>query len=93
MDLSANIANMTTSLSTACAHSEESLVSTANATGSQSRGEVQRQQLKKRRHSFFVPRQRSRSIVSQIIEGEEGLMLKVRLTLPFAVSPLKMRDD
>lgn len=45
----------------------------------QTSGTAPRPELRRRRHSHFIPRRR-KSIVSSIMEGEEAVMLKVSLS-------------
>jgi adiponectin receptor len=64
-----------TTLPAACGFStsDENLNAWSSSTDAQ-----QRQQARRRRHSSFIPR-RKKSLVSHIMDGEDGLLLKVRM--------------
>lgn len=60
------------------AHENESSPEVVQSTGADTRPDIRR-----RRHSHFIPRRR-KSIVSSIMEGEEAVILKVR-SLSYAI--------
>ncbi|KOS20800.1 Uncharacterized protein ESCO_004355 [Escovopsis weberi] len=75
------MADVTTAITTACTRGHEGAVFMASSTavtGSDLRRQSS-QQVRKRRHSHFIPRRKS--IIGTIIDGEEGLLLKVDLFL------------
>ncbi|KAF5660965.1 putative IZH3 [Fusarium heterosporum] len=76
--------DVTTAVTTACTYKAKDSDNTANTSGSDPRPTAE---ARRRRHSFFIPRRRS--IVGHIMDGEEGLLLKVDLFL----SELERRLD
>ncbi|KAK2591077.1 inc metabolism membrane protein [Conoideocrella luteorostrata] len=84
------MSDVTTAITSACGykprHDESSTNVASTASGSEPQ-QNERPTNRRRRHSFFLPRRRS--IVETIMEGEEGLLLKVDLFL----SELERRLD
>ncbi|KAF5659651.1 IZH3 [Fusarium circinatum] len=78
------MSDVTTAITTACAYKARDGDNIASTSGSDIRPDVEP---RRRRHSFFIPRRRS--IVGHIMDGEEGLLLKVDLFL----SELERRLD
>ncbi|KAJ3502952.1 hypothetical protein NM208_g16613 [Fusarium decemcellulare] len=78
------MSDVTTAITTACAYQVRDDHKLATTSGSDIRPGIEP---RKRRHSFFIPRRRS--IVGHIMDGEEGLLLKVDLFL----SELERRLD
>ncbi|KAI9903034.1 hypothetical protein N3K66_002386 [Trichothecium roseum] len=76
---------MTTALTTACTGRSYDDDTLAASSGSDLQPDAML--MRRRRHSFFIPRRRS--IVGHIMDGEEGLLLKVDLFL----SELERRLD
>ncbi|KAI5466445.1 hemolysin-III related-domain-containing protein [Mariannaea sp. PMI_226] len=79
------MSDVTTALTSTCSGRTQAGKAAATASGSDARAGPD--QARKRRHSFFIPRRRS--IVGSIMDGEEGLLLKVDLFL----SELERRLD
>ncbi|EKJ69111.1 hypothetical protein NXS19_001312 [Fusarium pseudograminearum] len=78
------MSDVTTAITTACTYKARDSDNIATTSGSDIRPDAGP---RKRRHSFFIPRRRS--IVGHIMDGEEGLLLKVDLFL----SELERRLD
>lgn len=79
------MSDVTTAFTSACAYSAQD----DNAMGTSSGNDLRQasEPTQRRRHSFFIPRRKS--IVGQIIDSEEGLLLKLDLFL----SELERRLD
>ena len=71
------MSDVTTALTSACACSVQDDDAIVSSSGSDLRPGAE--PARRRRHSFFIPRRKS--IVGHIMEGEEGLLLKVDLFL------------
>lgn len=70
------MSDVTTALTSTCAYSVQDDDAIACSSGSDLRPA---EPARRRRHSFFIPRRKS--IIGHIMEGEEGLLLKVDLFL------------
>ena len=84
------MSDVTTALTSACGYrsrDDGSLLANATTSGAELHESDQLENRRQRRHSFFLPRRKS--IVESLIDGEEGLLLKVDLFL----SELERRLD
>ena len=80
-----SMANVTTAFTSACGYKVRDDETVAASSGSDLRGGTE--PVQRRRHSFFIPRRGS--LVGQLMDGEDGLLLRVDLFL----SELERRLD